>query len=78
MTDFSKALLDPTSVYGHPLEVVADNTLTNEQKIQILRQWEYDAHELQTAEEENMPELGEEERGSMLSRVLDALHRLGV
>lgn len=37
---------------------------------------EYDARELQIAEEENMSELAEE-KGSMLSRVLDALHSLG-
>lgn len=76
MTDFQKALLDPTSVYQRPEEVVKDSGLSREQKIQILHRWEYDARELQVAEEENMPELTKHKKGSMLSRVLDALHAL--
>ncbi len=75
-TKYEKALLDPTSVYRTPMEVVNDRMLTKEQKIKVLQQWEYDAKELQTAEEENMLELSDE-KGSMLSRVLDALHTLG-
>jgi hypothetical protein len=72
-----QALLDPTSVYALPQDVVKDASLTREQKIQILHRWEYDARELQIAEEENMPDLTREQRSSMLSRVLDALHELG-
>jgi hypothetical protein len=75
MSKFEQALLNPTSIYQLPVEVVQDNSLTREQKIQILHRWEYDARELQIAEEENMPELAEE-KGSMLSRVLDALYSL--
>lgn len=77
MSKLEQALLDPTSVYQLPMDVVRDNSLTREQKIQILHRWEYDARELQVAEEENMPELTSEQHGSMLSRVLDALHELG-
>jgi hypothetical protein len=77
MSKLERALLDPTQVYKLPQEVVEDNSLTREQKIQILHRWEYDARELQVAEEENMPDLTSEQRGSMLSRVLDALHALG-
>ena len=76
MSKFEQALLNPTSIYKLPVEVVEDDSLTREQKIQILHRWEYDARELQIAEEENMPELAEE-KGSMLSRVLDALYSLG-
>ncbi len=76
-TKYEKAMLNPTSVYRLPMEVVNDRMLTKEQKIKVLQQWEYDAKELQTAEEENMPELTEEKKGSMLSRVLEALHALG-
>lgn len=78
MSQFEKALLDPASAYQKPDDVVHDESLNREQKIQILRQWEYDARELQVAEEENMPELTADEKGSMLSRVLDALHQLGL
>lgn len=77
MNKYDQALLDPTSVYAFPMEVVSDNSLNREQKIQILHRWEYDARELQVAEEENMPDLTQEEKSSMLSRVLDALHALG-
>jgi hypothetical protein len=77
MSKFKQALLDPTSVYKHPMDVVNDNSLSREQKIQVLHRWEYDARELQVAEEENMPDLSGEQRSSMLSRVLDALHNLG-
>jgi hypothetical protein len=77
MSKLEQALLDPTSIYKLPMDVVRDNALTREQKIQILHRWEYDARELQIAEEENMPELTSEKTGSMLSRVLDALHELG-
>jgi hypothetical protein len=77
MSKFESALLNPTSIYQNPMDVVHDDSLTREQKIKILHQWEYDARELQVAEEENMPELTPKEKGSMLSRVLDALHALG-
>lgn len=77
MNKYDQALLDPTSVYKLPMDVVNDSGLSREQKIQILHRWEYDARELQVAEEENMPDLTADERSSMLSRVLDALHALG-
>lgn len=72
--DMEKALLDPASVFASPARVVDDDSLTVDQKIQVLRRWEYDARELEVAEEENMgggpPDI--------LGEVLDALHRLGV
>lgn len=77
MTDINKALLDPTSVYRLPKDVVADDSLSRDQKIKILLRWEYDARELQVAEEENMPELTKKKEGDMLSQVLAALHDLG-
>ena len=52
MTDIKKAMLDPTKVFTDPSEVVADPGLTRDQKIEILRRWEFDAHELEVAEEE--------------------------
>lgn len=73
MNDFEKAMKDPVGVYKSPENVLKDDALTKEQKIKVLRQWEYDARDLMVAEEENMPE-GEE---NMLKRVLDALHELG-
>lgn len=70
--EMEKALLDPASVFASPGAVVEDDSLTRDQKVQVLRRWEYDARELEVAEEENMgggpPDI--------LGEVLDALHRL--
>ena len=74
MTDIQKAMLDPTQVFTDPSEVVDDTELTHSQKIEILRRWEYDAHELEVAEEEaGMAVLQPE----MFDRVVQALHTLG-
>lgn len=74
MNDFEKARLDPTSVFQTPEEVLARKDFSRAQKIAILRCWEYDAHEVEVAEEENMsPGAGGE---PMLSRIIDALHKL--
>ena len=54
MVDVEKALLDPGLVFKTPEEVLASNELSREQKINILRRWEYDVRELQVAEEEGM------------------------
>ncbi len=70
--DIEKALFDPGGVFETPNDVFTESSLTREQKIKILRRWEYDARELAVAEEENMgggPP-------NMLSEVLQSLHRL--
>ena len=68
-----EALANPATVYRHPGDICTDSDLTREQKIQVLRQWEYDARELEVAEEENMaggpPDV--------LAEVLAALNELG-
>lgn len=70
--DYEQALLDPAGVFAAPGDVCDEPSLTLEQKIRILRRWEYDAREMEVAEEENM--LGGEP--AMLDAVLEALHRL--
>jgi hypothetical protein len=67
------ALDDPSSVFGAPADVVRSEDMSREQKIQILRRWEYEARSLEVAQDENMMGGG----GSMLAEVLDALHALG-
>ncbi|NNE62086.1 MAG: hypothetical protein HKN35_14420, partial [Woeseia sp.] len=47
MSDYKKILLDPTTAYKVPNDVVKDKSLSKEQKIEILRRWAYDAHELE-------------------------------
>jgi hypothetical protein len=73
MVDFDKALIDPSLIFKTPDEVVSNGELSRGQKIQILQRWEYDARELQVAEEESM-------RGPQsvtLDTVLKALRALG-
>ena len=72
MADIEKALLNPSSVFSTPEEVLEAKDLSRDQKIEILRSWEYDARQLQVAEEENM--VGP--RINMLDRILNALRRL--
>lgn len=76
MTDFNQAMRDPKSCYVEPCQVVTDDTLSKEEKIKVLKQWEYDARERSVAEEENMPS-GPDET-FMLSRIKEALRELGV
>ncbi|RZM77362.1 hypothetical protein [Leptolyngbya iicbica] len=71
--DFEQAKLNPSSVFDSPAAVATTQTLTTAEKIEVLRQWEYDARELQVAAEENMGE----GPGELLDEVLAALNRLG-
>ena len=52
MIELKKAMLAPTMVFKDPKDVVANVELTRDQKIEILRRWEYDARQLEVAEEE--------------------------
>ena len=74
MIDVTKAMLDPTKVFKEPKDVVASNELTRNQKIEILRRWEYDARQLEVAEEEAGMAV---RRPEMFDRVVQALHTLG-
>ena len=74
MIDVKQAMLDPTPVFKDPTDVVADENLSRDRKIEILRRWEYDARELEVAEEEaGMAVL----QPDMFDRVVQALHTLG-
>lgn len=73
MTDIKQAKLDPSSVYKNPSDVVNDNTISRDEKIEILRVWEYDAREIQVAEEENM----RPDNNNVLDEVLLALKKIG-
>ena len=71
--DFEQALLDPGAVFRTPEEVVMCEELTTDQRAEILCRWEYDARELDVAEEEGMSD-GE---SSLLDRIAHALGALG-
>lgn len=51
-----RALTDPASVYSSPESVLKDDALSTGEKVQILRQWEFDMAELAVATEEGMPD----------------------
>jgi hypothetical protein len=73
MTDIDRALMDPTNVFRTPQKVLESQDLSHQQKIEVLRHWEYDVRELQVAEEENMPG----QSRIALDEILKALRELG-
>lgn len=70
--DIDQALLDPGSVFASPEAILANDGLSMQQKVEILRRWEYDASETCVATEEGMPD-GESD---LLRRILLALDQL--
>jgi hypothetical protein len=70
--DPQRAIADPAAVFDDPEQVLGAQ-LTREQKLAILRRWEYDMRELSVAEDENM---GGGESSAMLPRVRAALRTL--
>ena len=50
MIDVEKALLDPAAIFRHPQQVIDTNDLSRDQKIEVLRRWEYDVREIQVLE----------------------------
>jgi hypothetical protein len=75
MIDVKKALTNPSAIFDQPEEVVERNDLSREQKIEILRRWEYDARELQVADEEGMAP--SDPQPVILDAILNALRSLG-
>ena len=75
MIDVKMAMLDPPMVFKVPKDVVANVELTRDQKIAILRRWEYDARQLEVAEEEAGMAV---RRPEMFDLVVQALHALDV
>ena len=73
--DMHLALLNPTRIFSEPQDVVANKTLSDDQKIEILHRWEYDAHELEVAEDEAGMTV---RRPEMFDLVVEALHSIGV
>jgi hypothetical protein len=73
MINLKQALLNPSSVFSAPIDVLLNTSITREQKIEILKHWESDMREVFVAEEENM--LG---KGvlKMFEQIREALHTL--
>lgn len=52
--DYDKALLTPAQVFDHVIDVVETDSLTVQQKLKVLKRWEADALDLETAAGESM------------------------
>jgi hypothetical protein len=75
MVNIEKALLNPGAVFEKPRDIVERSDLSREQKVEILRRWEYDMRELQVADDESMT--AKEPPVVTLDAVLNALRLLG-
>ena len=75
MIDFEQALKNPGSAFESPEAIRKSDDLSREQKIKLLRQWEYDVLQLQVATEENMPPGDGDPSG--LAAIRKALEALG-
>ncbi len=75
MSDFERAIKNPADVFDRPSEVLDREDLSSEQKLKILRQWEYDALQREVATEENMP--SSDGGGPALEEIRRALEALG-
>jgi hypothetical protein len=51
---FEDALTDVAKVFADPKEITASDDLSHQQKVKLLRQWEFDLRENLVASEENM------------------------
>jgi hypothetical protein len=51
---FEKLVVDVSTHFSTPEALLGAEDLTREQKLALLRQWEYDLHLMQVATEENM------------------------
>lgn len=56
--DLRKAMADPGATFAAPENVRDHPQLSNTQKVEILKQWEYDVAEADVAEEEGMSKGG--------------------
>jgi hypothetical protein len=72
---FEDILQDPPAVFDSPSQILNSIEFTRQQKIELLRRWEYDAEQLQGAEGEGMQSNSNEV--PKLGEVLAALKTLG-
>jgi len=76
---FDDALTDVGKIYAHPSEIIAAGDLSHQQKVKLLRQWEFDLRENLVASEENMTAetLPEGHSAELLRGVRKALISIG-
>ena len=73
MIDPTEAKRNPAAAFDRPQDVVESESLSAGDKIDILRQWRYDALQKEVAQEENMQAPG---GGTLLREIVEALHAL--
>ena len=72
--EFREALLDPAAAFGSPADVLTSRRFSEQDKIEILRRWEYDANEQSVACEEGMS--GPDNVGALLQQIVSSLREL--
>jgi hypothetical protein len=72
--NFDEAIHDPAAHFQRPRDILNADGLSRAQRLRLLRQWEYDAMQLQVATEENMPAPGKEQ--APLQEIHAALEQL--
>ena len=72
-SELEKALLAPAASFRSPADVLTSQRFTKEDKIEILRRWEYDAVEMSVASEEGM--IGPN-GGDLLQQIVTGLRHL--
>lgn len=69
--DFKKSLSNPAEAFKTPQEIMNATELSNEQKIELLRQWRYDELEAEVADQENMGSDHEDRLGEINNLLLE-------
>lgn len=70
---YKNALISPDKFFKKPLDVLGNESLSKQQKIEVLKRWKHDALELETADDENMSTNG---RRDIMDEVVEALRLL--
>lgn len=76
--DYEEMLSDVSAHFAKPSDLVAAQDISRDQKIALLKQWDYDLQLLMTATEENMTGTGVNTTAEQIRRVHRALADLGV
>ena len=76
--DYEEMLTDVSAHFRTPADLLAAEGLTREQKIALLKQWDYDLQLLLTATEENMTGTGVHATAEKVRAVHAAMAKLGL
>jgi hypothetical protein len=74
---FQAALGDVSKMFDRPRELFDDRDFNDDQKRELLKQWEYDLRNMQVAADESMTGPGMDENDSLMQEVRACLGKLG-